>query len=105
MSYIQLPYGLVRKNKQVQFNLPKNYEKSQYIKRLPYIRDKGPQFNNSLINTLKNCDDLEKWLLATSDYGRELQEDVNQVVGYNEKFNNAIIKHAFDAHCWPFNAL
>ena len=50
-------------------------------------------------NTLKNCDDLEKWLLATSDYGRELQEDVNQVVGYNEKFNNAIIKHAFDAHC------
>ena len=43
MSYIQLPYGLVRNEKQLQFNLPRNYEESQYIKRLPYIRDKGPK--------------------------------------------------------------
>ena len=28
MSYIQLPYGLVKKSKQIQFNLPKNYEES-----------------------------------------------------------------------------
>ena len=30
MSYIQLPYGLLRNEKQLQFNLPKNYEESQY---------------------------------------------------------------------------
>ena len=30
MSYIQLPYNLVRNEKQLQFNLPKNYEESQY---------------------------------------------------------------------------
>ena len=48
MSYIQLPYGLVKKGKQIQFNLPKNYEESQYIKRFPYITNKGPDFNNKV---------------------------------------------------------
>ena len=31
-----------------------------------------------------------------SDYGNELQEDLNQIVGYDEKFNNAIAGHALD---------
>ena len=35
-------------------------------------------------------------MLATSDYGQELQEDLNAIVGYNEKFNNAIVRHALD---------
>ena len=96
MSYIQLPYGLRRNEKQLQFNLPKNYEESQYIKRLPYIRDKGLEFSNSIINIIKNRDDLKKWLLASSDFGQELQEDFNAVVGYNAKFNNAIVRHALD---------
>ena len=30
MSYTQLPYGLVKNEKQLQFNLPKIYEESQY---------------------------------------------------------------------------
>ena len=34
MSYIQLPYGLVNNNEQIQFNLQRNFEESQYIKRL-----------------------------------------------------------------------
>ena len=64
MSYIQLPYGLRRNEKQLQFNLPKNYEESQYIKRLPYIRDKGPEFSNSIINIIKNRDDLKKMVVS-----------------------------------------
>ena len=94
MSYIQLPYALVKKRKQIQFNLPKNYEESQYIKRLPYISNKGPDFNNKVLDLLRNREDLKKWLLATSDYGDELQEDLNAIVGYDEKFNNAIVRHA-----------
>ena len=94
MSYIQLPYGLVKKSKQIQFNLPKNYEESQYIKRLPYISNEGPDFNNKVLDLLRNREDLKKWLLATSDYGDELQEDLNATVGYDEKFNNAIVRHA-----------
>ena len=96
MSYIQLPYGLLRNEKELQFNLPKLHEESQYTKRLPYIRDKGSQFENSIINVIQNRNDLKKWLLATSDYGRELQEDLNAVVGYDENFNNAIVRHALD---------
>ena len=87
MSYIQLPHGLRRNEKQVQFNLPKNYEESQYIKRLSYIPDKCPEFSNSIINIIKNRDNLKKWLLATRDYGQELQEDLNAIVGYNEKLS------------------
>ena len=96
MSYIKLPYGLVKKSKQIQFNLPKNYEESQYIKRLPYISNKGPDFNNKVLDHLRNREDFKKWLLATSDYGNELQEDLNAIVGYNEKFNNALVRHALD---------
>ena len=96
MSYIQLPYGLVRNEKQLQFNFQKNYEESQYIKRLPYIRDKGPKLDSSIINVIQNRDDLKRWILATSDYDRELQEDLNAIVGYDEKFNNAIVRHALD---------
>ena len=35
-------------------------------------------------------------VLATSDFGWELQEDLNAVVGNNEKFSNAIVWHALD---------
>ena len=96
MSYIQLPYRLVKKSKQIQFNLPKNYEESQYIKRLPYIANKGPDFNSRIRDLLQNREDLKKWLLAINNYGNELQEDLNQIVGYDEKFNNAIAGHALD---------
>ena len=49
MSYIELAYGLV-----------KNYEESQYIKRLPYINNKGPDFNNKVLDLLRNREDLKK---------------------------------------------
>ena len=34
--------------------------------------------------------------MATSDYGNEIQEDLNAIVGYDEKFNNAIVRHSLD---------
>ena len=96
MSYIQLPYGFRENSKQIQFNLPKNYETSQYVKRLPYITNKGPDFDNKVIDLINKREDLKKWLLATSEYGNEIQGDLNAIVGYDEKFNNAIVRHALD---------
>ena len=96
MSYIQLSYGFHKNSKQIQFNLPKNYETSQYIKRLPYITNRGPDFENKVIGLINNREDLKKWLLVTSEYGNEIQEDYNAIVGYDEKFNNAIVRHALD---------
>ena len=96
MSYIQFPYGFHKNSKQIQFNLPKSYETSQYVKRLPYITNMGPDFDNKVIDSINNREDLKKWLLATSEYGNEIQEDLNAIVGYDEKFNNAIVRHALD---------
>ena len=39
---------------------------------------------------------MKKYLLATSNYGSKLQEDLNTIVGHNGKFKNAIVRHALD---------
>ena len=96
MSHIQLPYGYVKNNKQVQFNLPSKYEESFYLKEVPHFTNKDPAIENNLINLIKNRDDLKKWLLATGEYGNEIQDDLNAIVGYDEKFNNAIVRHSLD---------
>ena len=96
MSYIQLPYGYVNKEKQIQFNLPNNYEESFYFDKVPYLTAKTSAVENNLINLIKNRDDLKRWLLATSDYGNEIQENLNAVVGHGEKFTNSIVRHALD---------
>ena len=91
-----MPYGFVKNKKQVQFNLPSNYEESQYYKEVLYITNKSHSVENNLLNLLRNREDFKKWLLATSDYGNEIQEDLNAIVGYDEKFNNAIVRHSLD---------
>ena len=96
MLYIQLPYGYVKNNKQVQFNLPSDYEESQYYKEVPFITNENPAIKNNILNFLKNREDLKNWLFATSDYGNEIQQDLNAIVGYDEKFNNAIVRHSLD---------
>ena len=80
MSYIQLPYGFHKNSKQIQFNLLKNYETSQYVKRLPYITNKGPDFDNKVTNLINNREDLKKWLLATSGYGNEYKKILLQLL-------------------------
>ena len=96
MFCIQLPYGFCKNSKQKQFNLPKSYEISQYVKRFPYITNKGPDFDNKVINLINNREDLKKWLLVMSECENEIQEDLNEIVGCDEKFNNAIVRHALD---------
>ena len=68
---------------------------SQYIKRLPYIRNQDPIFQNSVIDVVNNRSNLRKFLLATSDYGRSIQENINAVVA-DGKFNQAVVRRALD---------
>ena len=68
---------------------------SQYIKRLPYIRNEDPNFQNLIIDIVNNRSDLRKFLVAKRDYGRNIQENVNAVVA-NEKFNQAVAHRALD---------
>ena len=96
MLYIQLPYGYVKIDKQIQFNLPKGYEEEQYIKDVPYITNQDPPVKNNLLNLIRNREDLKKWLLATGPFGNEIQDDLNAIVGFDENFNNTIDRHSLD---------
>ena len=96
MLYIQLPYGYVENNKQIRFNLPNNYEESFYLKEVSHLTNPNPAIENNLLNLIRTKDDLKKWLLATSKYGDEIQQDLNAIVGHDEKFNNAFVRHALD---------
>ena len=96
MSYIQLPYGYVENNKQIQFNLPNNYEEPFYLKEVLHLINRNPAIENNLLNLIRNRDDLKKWLLTASKYGDEIQQDLNGFVGHDEKFNNAFVRHALD---------
>ena len=58
MLYIQLLYGYVKNNKQIQFNLPSNYEESQYLREVPYLNNKTPVVENNLLNLLGNRDNF-----------------------------------------------
>ena len=73
MSYLRLHFSLIRREKKVKLGQPKKYGASQYIKRLPYISRKNLSFQNSVIDIVNNKSDLTKFLLATSDYGRNIQ--------------------------------
>ena len=96
MSYVKLPSGLIHNEKKVKSNLTKNYAASEYIKRFPYLDNaKDPKFKNDAINIVNNRADLRKFLLATSDYGKIIQEGINSVVN-DDHFNNIAIKHLLD---------
>ena len=61
-----LVYFLVwlEKNKKIQLDLPKNYGASQYIIRLPYIRNEDPNFQNSIIDIINNrCNFCLLWVI------------------------------------------
>ena len=96
MSYIQLAYGDVKNNKQIQFNLPIGYDEEQYIKDVPYITNRDPAVNGNLLNLIRKREDFKKWLLATGPFGNEIQDDLNAIVGFDENLNNAIVRHSLD---------
>ena len=90
-----LVYLLVclEKKKQIKLDLPKNYGASQYIRRLPYIRNEDPNFKNSIIDTVNSRSDFRKFLLTTSDYGKNIHENFNAVLA-DGKFNQVVVPRA-----------
>ena len=93
MSYVWLPFGLVRNKKKIELDLPKNFGASQYIRKLPYIRNEDPNFKNSIIDIVNNRSDLRKFFLATGDYGKNIHENINAVLA-DGKFNQPLVRRA-----------
>ena len=92
MSYISLPFGLVRKEKK-KFDLPKNYGASQYIKRLPYTRNEDLSFQTLIIDIVNNRSYFKIFLLATRNYGRNIQENI-KADATDGTFNQAVVHSA-----------
>ena len=90
-----LVYLLVWLEKKKKLDLPKNYGINPCIKRLPYIRNEDPSFQNSIIDIVNNRSDFKKFLLDKSDYGRSIQENINAVVA-DGKFNQAVDSGTLD---------
>ena len=96
-SYIQVPYGYRKVSEPIQFVSPKNNFENKLFDRIGYISNKDdPVVKNNILNAIRNREDLQKFILATSDLGNELQEDINEITGGDEKFNNAVLRHALD---------
>ena len=76
--------------------MPKGYEEEQYLKDVPYVTNQDPAAKNNLLNLIKNREDLKKWLLATGPFGNEIQHDLNAIVGFDENFNNAIVRDSLN---------
>ena len=93
MSYISLRFGLIRKEKKIKVDLPKNYGASQYIRRLMYIRNEDPNFKNSIIDIVNIRPDLRKFLLAASDYGKNNQENINPVLQMKNLIRLLYVEH------------
>ena len=93
MFYISLPFSLVRKEKKIKLDLPKNYRGRQYIRRLSYIRNDDPNFKNSVIDIVNNRSDLRKFLLATSDYRKNIQEILTQLLQMENSIRLLYIEH------------
>ena len=94
MSYISLLFDLVRKEKKITIDLPKSYGASQYIRRLPYIRNEDPNFKNSVIDIVNNRSDLRKVLLATSNYGKKIfWKILTQLLQMENLFSLLYVEH------------
>ena len=60
---------------------------------VPYL-DNGhdPKFQNDAIDIVNSRADLRKFLLVTSDYRKNIQENINSVVT-DGRFNNVGLRH------------
>ena len=95
-KYLILVYILfwLKKKKKSNLIYQKKYA-SQYIKRLLCIRNEDPNFQNSVTDIVNNRSNLRNFLLVTSSYRRNTQENINAVVA-DGKFNQAVVCRALD---------
>ena len=80
MSYIQLPYGNVEKPQQTikLTNFPRNHNVSVLFPELQYLDNiNDAEFQRSIIGSIQNRDDLQQYLLASSEIGQSIQDEID----------------------------
>ena len=96
MSFIQLPYGIIDKQETTKLPISKNYSTGEYFSRLPHVdKINDPQQQNEAINLVQNGANFRKYLLATSDFGKSIQDNINNLVT-DAAHNNAALRNTLD---------
>ena len=81
MSFIQLLYGIIDKQETTKLPISKNYATGEYFSRSPHIDNiNDSKQQNEGINLIQNRADFRKYLLATSDFGKSIQDNINNLV-------------------------
>ena len=94
MSYIQLPDGLKKNVGKIQLNLLKDQEAKDLLKHLLYLADlKDPIFQNKVENLINNREDLQKYLLATEDLNKTIEESLQLAVGHGKINDESAVRH------------
>ena len=106
MSYMQLPDGLKKNVGKIQVNLTKDEKARDLLGHLPYLANsKDPILQNRVGNLLKNREDLQKYLLATEDLNKTI-EDSLQLAVTHEKLNDATaVRHVSERNDPNYNFL
>ena len=94
MSYIQLPDGLKKNVGKIQLNLPKDEKARDLLEHVPYLANlKDPILQNRVENLLKNREDLQKYLLATEDLNKTIEDSLQLSVTHGKLNDEAAVRH------------
>ena len=86
-----MPDCLKKEFGKIQLNLPKDL-----LNHLLYLANlKDPIFQSKVENLIKNREDLQKYLLATKDLNKTIEESLKLAVGHG-KINGSAVKHVSD---------
>ena len=94
MSYIQLPDRLKKNVGKLQLNLPKDEKTKDLFAKLLYLANlKDPILQNKVEDLLKNREDLQKYLLATEDLNRTIEESLQLAVSHGKLNDETPVRH------------
>ena len=94
MSHIQLPDGLKKNVGKIQLNLPKDEKARDLLEHLLYLANlKDLILQNRVENLLKNREDLQKYLLATEDLNKTIEDSLQPAATYGKLNDEAAVRH------------
>ena len=75
----------------------KDQKVKDLLKHLPYLANlKDPIFQNKVENLIKNKEDLQKYLLATEDLNKTVEESLQLAVGHGKLNDESAVRHVSD---------
>ena len=78
------------------YYFPRNHNVNVLFPQLKHLDNiENAEFQSKIIETIQNIDDLQKYILASSEIGQNIQEEIELVVT-DGKLNDARVRQAWD---------